>query len=386
VNAQTKLIGSYANKGIDTVAGVVNRWAPPSENGASTNNYTSFVAGKLGVDPNAKIDLTNPQTQRAMAYAMAEFENGKSIEQDRPVQVADASGRIVGGGKGSFSDAQPAGNRAGLENKKTALMNMMTSSNFANASPAKQAQIKLLFEETNKQLDKLDKVDEQSRQEPGYKLTAEMKAREAQVIAQGGDPKDQRNQHFINVGRYPKEDQSPLTATDKKAIMEADDAVNSTNSVITSLQYAKKLSPQAMGFRGAGLVAEAGALAGNEASIATKELDNVVTSNTLSQLKTIFGGNPTEGEREILRQLEGSSSQPDAVRQKIYDRAIQMAETRKKFNQSRADELRGGTYYDNKPKAEAAKSEAPKFNEGQTATNPQTGEKIIFKNGAWGPA
>jgi topoisomerase IA-like protein len=63
-----------------------------------------------------------------------------------------------------------------------------------------------------------------------------------------------------------------------------------------------------------------------------------------------------------------------------------MAETRKKFNQSRADELRGGTYYDNKPKAEAAKSEAPKFNEGQTATNPQTGEKIIFKNGAWGPA
>lgn len=78
---------------------------------------------------------------------------------------------------------------------------------------------------------------------------------------------------------------------------------------------------------------------------ATTNLDNAVIGTALAQLKSVFGGNPTEGERKILLELQGSSSQPDAVRQDIYQRAIEMAKKRLEFNKQRAAELRGGTYY-----------------------------------------
>jgi hypothetical protein len=43
--------------------------------------------------------------------------------------------------------------------------------------------------------------------------------------------------------------------------------------------------------------------------------------------------------------LQGSSSKPDVVRQKIFDRAIDLAKRRLDFNKQRADEMRGGTYF-----------------------------------------
>jgi len=89
VNAQGKLLETYNRKyGINTVAGVVNRWAPEAENGAATGNYASFVARKLGVGANDPIDLTNPETQRRVALAMAEFENGRPVQLGSSPQVA----------------------------------------------------------------------------------------------------------------------------------------------------------------------------------------------------------------------------------------------------------------------------------------------------------
>ena len=143
----------------------------------------------------------------------------------------------------------------------------------------------------------------------------------------------------------PREDQAPLTATDKKAILEADEGVMTAKSAIDALSKAKELSPKALGFKGADEVASLGALFGHQASIDTAELDNTITSNALTQLKSIFGGNPTEGERKIMLDIQGSSSLPDAVRQKIYDRAIGLAQNRLKFNEQRAAEMRGGQFY-----------------------------------------
>ena len=97
VNAQSNLLAKYGQRGINTVSGVVNRWAPPAENGDATNNYAGFVAKKLGVAPDAPIDLNDPSTRQRLAYAMGEFENGRPIggAGSAPVQVADASGRTV---------------------------------------------------------------------------------------------------------------------------------------------------------------------------------------------------------------------------------------------------------------------------------------------------
>jgi hypothetical protein len=68
----------------------------------------------------------------------------------------------------------------------------------------------------------------------------------------------------------------------------------------------------------------------------------------LSSMKAIFGGNPTEGEREVLRGLQaGASLSPDS-RKRILDKGIALAEKKMKFYTDRADELRGGSFY--KPK------------------------------------
>jgi hypothetical protein len=162
-------------------------------------------------------------------------------------------------------------------------------------------------------------------------------------------------QAYILTGKMPREDAQPLSATDKKAILEADEGVASGESAIRALKEAKGLSKQAMSGPTAGWRAAAGnnlpdwmvpdVIASPAASEATANLENTVTSNALSQMKAIFGGNPTEGERKILLDIQGSIGQPDNVRQAIYDRAIRAAEARLKFNRERAAELRGGTYY-----------------------------------------
>lgn len=171
----------------------------------------------------------------------------------------------------------------------------------------------------------------------------------------GVDPNSDAGRSYILTGRLPREDQQMLTATDKKAILEADEQVQVNQQAIDALTKAKELSPHA----NQGWFAAARATLSNnlpdmlvpdvisspESGQATSNLDNAVVGSALTQLKSIFGGNPTEGERKILLELQGSSSQPDAVRQDIYNRALYMAQKRLEFNRQRAVQLRGGTFF-----------------------------------------
>lgn len=183
----------------------------------------------------------------------------------------------------------------------------------------------------------------------------EVEQRKEAAAAAGIPPSDPRYQTYILTGKTPREDAQPLTATDKKAILEADEAIASGETALRALHEAKGLSKQAMSGPLAGIRAKLGNnvadgflpdwIASPQGAEATANLENTVTANALSQMKAIFGGNPTEGERKILLDIQGSINQPDNVRQGIYDRAIRAAEARLAFNRQRAEELRGNTYY-----------------------------------------
>ncbi|TSJ60498.1 hypothetical protein FO470_17250 [Starkeya sp. 3C] len=82
-----------------------------------------------------------------------------------------------------------------------------------------------------------------------------------------------------------------------------------------------------------------------EAAQATTELDNVVQTQALTQLKAIFGAAPTEGERQILLDISGSSRLPPKVREGIYNRALDAVNRRLSFYSQRANAMRGGDYY-----------------------------------------
>ena len=80
LGAADNLLQSYANRGLNTISGIVNRWAPPSDNNP-TGAYAATVAKAVGVDPNAPLDMSNPALRQKIIGAMAQFENGKPLTQ-----------------------------------------------------------------------------------------------------------------------------------------------------------------------------------------------------------------------------------------------------------------------------------------------------------------
>jgi len=201
--------------------------------------------------------------------------------------------------------------------------------------------------------------------------------RRAQVEAAGLDPDNPSSKVFIATGKMPNEDQK-LTATDKKAILESDEAVSKGDGVIQKLEEALRLSPQAYSGPFASTRGYVGSLVGLEAGKATESMDNIITSGSLENLKAIFGGNPTEGERKILLDIQGSSNKAPAVREEIFRNALAAAKRRQEFNRQRAQEMRGGTYY--KPpgaagaQPPAAGTPSPGAPTQRLRLNPQTGQ------------
>ncbi|MDK1493368.1 phage tail tip lysozyme [Sinorhizobium sp. 7-81] len=183
----------------------------------------------------------------------------------------------------------------------------------------------------------------------------EVDARKVAAESLGLTPEDPRYQSFILTGKFPREDAQALTATDKKAILEADEMVAANQSALDALSQAESLSDKANSGWFAGARASIGnnlpdwvvpdVVSSPESSQATTDMDNAIIGQAITQLKTIFGGNPTEGERNILLELQGSSTMPREVRKQVFGRARALAEKRLQFNKDRATDLRGGTYY-----------------------------------------
>jgi hypothetical protein len=209
--------------------------------------------------------------------------------------------------------------------------------------------------------------------------------RKQAAVANGLDPSSPGFQSYVLTGKMPREDAQPLTATDKKAILEADEMVLSNRAAIDSLSRAKSLSKEAFAGPLAGKIGYATSFLGESSDLGnsgskTLQLENEITSNALGQLKAIFGGAPTEGERKILLDIQGSVGKPDNVRQEIYNRAITLAEKRMDFNKKRADELRGGQFYKPQGTARAPLAQTQGITEAEYAKLP-SGSKFIAPDG-----
>jgi hypothetical protein len=148
-----------------------------------------------------------------------------------------------------------------------------------------------------------------------------------------------------------------LSAREQQELFEAEDIVKAGESVVLNLSKAKELSPKAYSGFGAGarrtVARNIPGIGESEGVTATTELETLVGENSLSQLKAIFGGSPTEGERKILLDLQGSISMSDAERQKIYDRALRAAARRIKSNKEKMENIRKGAYGKITPEANA---------------------------------
>jgi hypothetical protein len=137
----------------------------------------------------------------------------------------------------------------------------------------------------------------------------------------------------------------PMSVTLQKELIESDDNVQQSASAIAALKKAKTINDKAYsGYGASGRAKLMSNVYETDEANATIELDNLIGQQALSSMKSIFGGNPTEGERAILLDLQASSSKTPAQRTAILDRAIKAAEVRAKFATSKAQSIRNGKY------------------------------------------
>jgi hypothetical protein len=169
-----------------------------------------------------------------------------------------------------------------------------------------------------------------------------------------------------------------LSRDERDRIYKARDTINSSVETISGLQAARKLSDVA--FEGPLANARATAIAAlpdrfeSAGAKETLEFDMVLQSQILPQLKVIFGGNPTEGERKILLDLQGSSKLPRAVRNRLIDDAIDKAQKRIQYNQEEVESILGGTYFRTTERGGPSMPKVP-----TPATSPKV--DYIFRNG-----
>lgn len=88
------LLAYQDNHGLNTVGGIISRWAPATEN--DTAAYTVTVAKALGVKPDDKLDLHDPAVMSKMVGAMIQVENGKQPYTD--AQIATGVNAALGKG------------------------------------------------------------------------------------------------------------------------------------------------------------------------------------------------------------------------------------------------------------------------------------------------
>lgn len=69
------LLSYYRKHGINTVQGLINRWAPPIEN--NTGAYVKSVADSLGVMPTEQIQVDKIGILIGLAQAIVAHENGR---------------------------------------------------------------------------------------------------------------------------------------------------------------------------------------------------------------------------------------------------------------------------------------------------------------------
>lgn len=94
MSAMDKQLQLYGSRdGLNTISGIVTKWNPPNGKGntpAGTQAYIADVAGQLGLDPNAPINMADPATRQQLALAMANHENGREAMAASGVPAAGA--------------------------------------------------------------------------------------------------------------------------------------------------------------------------------------------------------------------------------------------------------------------------------------------------------
>lgn len=127
LTAMAENLKAYQRQGKDTVAKIINTWAPASD-GNNTQAYINLTAQRLGVKPNQKINLNDPKTLALLMAAISAQETGGNYYSPSTIKsVAE----VVARGRGGLVSV-PRVNAATTAPARAAIVNHNTHSNEAH--------------------------------------------------------------------------------------------------------------------------------------------------------------------------------------------------------------------------------------------------------------
>lgn len=143
----------------------------------------------------------------------------------------------------------------------------------------------------------------------------------------------------------PEKPRAP-SSTEMRQIIQTEDRLNGRLSALRAVQDALGLNQQAYEGSLAGGRAALGRLFSSDdpAYVATEQLEQLVKTGALADLKATFGGNPTEGERKALLELQANITKPRAVRERFLRRLLQEMQIATDNERKRLEALKTGQY------------------------------------------
>lgn len=146
-----------------------------------------------------------------------------------------------------------------------------------------------------------------------------------------------------------------LSPTVQKELFEADDLLLQATGAEDAISQALALNDKALSGIGVDwrtkYLRNAPGMLGGDPQVAadTTQFNNLILGQALESLKATFGAAPTEGERQILLQLQAAPEYSPEERKRILTRAQQMIRMRKNAAEQKAKALRDGTYFQQGP-------------------------------------
>lgn len=201
------------------------------------------------------------------------------------------------------------------------------------------------------------------------------------LIAAGIDPMSAEGRKAL----FPRTD-TPISATDKKAVFEAEDELPKIQGTIESLQRAKELNDKtftgvtagARGFLGAS-VPGGGMLVDREGAVATKEFGDLMSGEAIKQMAQTLKGATTDFEMRKFESILANPTTPPEIRGRVIDRMITLAERQKTISEARTKDLRTGAYF--KPQGQSQSGGLPRVATPADAAKLPKGTRFLDPNG-----
>ena len=143
-----------------------------------------------------------------------------------------------------------------------------------------------------------------------------------------------------------------LTAPELKLKAEAEDALGAIGDAMSSLSRAYSLNPNTFDGTLASIAQQKILEQTNPKDprvLATREQQNLLSKGAIANLRTAFGGNPTEGERKALLDLEGIDAKSKEERAIIMKNTYKLLKRRQEREQKRLKDITSGLYRETTP-------------------------------------